>query len=559
MVLDDNDDNSKTDLPKTEAEDREEMPAAPAEDWADLAEAGPREVKPGDIVQGVVAGVNNEGVSVDLGAKLEGLIPRGEFGSEADLPQIDELIDVAIVRIDDEAGIIKVSKRRADFARTWLHLEEMAQTGALVDAMVTERVKGGLRVDCGVPGFVPASQVGTRDVRNLERFVGRSLRLKVLEADRRSKKVILSHRQVVEAERDLRKAETMAKLEEGAVVEGTVRSLTKYGAFVDLGGVDGLLHVSEMAWTRINDPAEVLKVGETIQVTVLEVNPETGKISLSRRQILPDPWKEAARKLRSGQLVKARIVRVVRTGAFAALLDAGIEGFIPISEMSSRRINDPSEVVKEGQEVDLRINDIRVEARRMSLSLVGAEQEKERQEYRSYMNQQKEAPLTLGDKFGALFQQLEVDADVPSREEVQTDKEAAAAVHHLIEVPDAETVAEQQNLEATASELAMTEEEALPADDESALEAIPAENDTEAEALDELEPGEPEEILEAEAVATEVEVEPVAPEPAEAKPKAPRKPRVPKPAAATPTEPAEAKPKAPRKPRAPKTPEAPEA
>lgn len=461
------------------------------EHWADLAEAGPLEVKPGDIVSGLVAGVSNEGVSVDLGAKLEGLIPRGEFATEADLPATDERVDVCVVRIDEEAGIIKVSKRRADFARTWIRLEEIAGTGELVDAMVTERVKGGLRVDVGVPGFIPASQVGTRDVRNLERFVGRSLRLKVLEADRRSKKVILSHRQVVEEEREKRREETMANLEEGAVVEGKVRSLTKYGAFVDLGGVDGLLHVSEMAWTRIKDPSEVLKVGETIQVTVLEIDQESGKISLSRRQILPDPWKEAARQLRTGQLVKAKITRLVRTGAFAQLQDAGIEGFIPISEMSSRRIADPSEVLSVGQEVDLRINEIRVEARRMSLSLTAAEQEKERQEYRDYMKGQPQAKVTLGDRFGDLLQQLDVSDSGVGREEQQTDKETAAAVTQVVGLPDQETAAEQQNIEATASELAMSEEEIAMPEGQAELESVPAEDDTEAEALDAVEPEEP--------------------------------------------------------------------
>ncbi len=181
--------------------------------------------------------------------------------------------------------------------------------------------------------------------------------------------------------------------------------------------MDGLLHVSEMSWTRIKDPSEVLKVGDTITVTVLEINPETEKISLSRRQILPDPWKEAARKLRPGQMVKARITRVVRTGAFAQLDEAGIEGFIPISEMSSRRINDPNDVVSVGQAVDLRINDIRVEARRMTLSLSAAEQEKERQEYRDYMKSQKQAPVTLGDRFGDLLQGLDIPSDTAEAEE----------------------------------------------------------------------------------------------------------------------------------------------
>lgn len=396
------------------AEPAPEPVAEPAEeiaDWASMAEAAPPDFKHGDIVEGIVVGVSNDGVCVDIGAKLEGLIARSEFPSQDDLPAMGDTIEVAVMKTDEDAGIVKVSKRRADFERVWNELEESAKSGELIDAMVTERVKGGLRVDLGVSGFIPASQVGTRDVRNLERFVGRSLRLKVLEADRRSKKVILSHRQVVEEEREKRREETMAKLEEGAVLEGKVRNLTSYGAFIDLGGVDGLLHVSEMSWTRIKDPSEVLKVGDTIHVTVLEINADTGKISLSLRQILPDPWKETARKLRVGQMVHGRVTRVVRTGAFAQLDGLDIEGFIPVSEMSQRRINDPKDVVSPGQEVDLKINDIRVEARRMSLSLVAAEAEKERQEYRSYMSQQSESRITLGDQFGDLFQKLDVPAE----------------------------------------------------------------------------------------------------------------------------------------------------
>ncbi|MBU0610614.1 MAG: 30S ribosomal protein S1 [Armatimonadetes bacterium] len=460
MFADDNDDQSKleptADTLETDAGDDTED-EGPQEDWAELAEAGPAEVKPGDIITGVVAGVNNEGVSVDIGAKLEGLIPRGEFASEADLPKVDDEIAVCVVRIDDEAGIIKVSKRRADFAQTWIRLEEAAQSGELVDAMVSERVKGGLRVDVGVPGFIPASQVGTRDVRNLDRFVGRSLRLKVLEADRRSKKVILSHRQVVEEEREKHREETLANLEEGTVVEGKVRNLTNYGAFVDLGGVDGLLHVSEMSWTRIKDPSEVLKVGESITVTVLEINAETGKISLSRRQILPDPWKEAARQLKPGKMVKARITRVVRTGAFAQLQEAGIEGFIPVSEMSSRRINDPSDVVSAGQEVDLRINDIRVEARRMTLSLVAAEQEKERQEYREYMKSQKQAPVTLGDRFAHVFEGLTAPAESAASEAPAAEGEPAPA--------PVEEAAPEEAAPAAEEEAAVTEEVATESAD----------------------------------------------------------------------------------------------
>ncbi|MHB8994178.1 MAG: 30S ribosomal protein S1 [Armatimonadota bacterium] len=503
MVYDDNEDSK---IPETASDAAAEETAAqaPAEesvsaeepsedmaDWAEMAEAAPPEFKHGDIVEGIVVGVGPEGVSVDIGAKLEGLISRAEFPSQDDLPKNGDTIDVAIMKTDEDAGVIKVSKRRADFERVWNELEESAKSGELVDAMVTERVKGGLRVDLGVSGFVPASQVGTRDVRNLERFVGRSLKLKVLEVDRRAKKVVLSHRQVVEAEREAKREETMAKLEEGAVLEGKVRNLTPYGAFIDLGGVDGLLHISEMSWTRIKDPSEVLSVGETINVTVLEINAETGKISLSRRQILPDPWKEAAKKLRPGQMVHGHITRVVRTGAFAQLDGAEIEGFIPISEMSDKRINDPKEVVSPGQEVDLKINDIRVEGRRMSLSLVGAAAEKERQELKTYMNKQPEAKLTLGDKFGALFQQMDVSAEPPAKEETETVREQAASVPQVVQVPDAETAAEQDNTEASPSELALSEE-AAPADESRVdLDEVPADDDTEAAALDNVQPEEP--------------------------------------------------------------------
>lgn len=444
MMADVNDKELKQDVADEgqQAEDRGEATMA---NWAEVEGAAPFSFTPGEIVEGVVVGITNEGVAVDIGAKYEGLVSRAEFAATEELPAIDSKLEVAVMRIDEENGVVRLSKRRADFQRVWNDLEEKARTGGIVDAMVTDRVKGGLRVDVGVPGFVPASQVGTRDVRSLERFVGRSLRLKVLEADRKSKKVILSHRVVVEEERERRREETLSKLEEGAVVEGKVRNLTSYGAFIDLGGVDGLLHVSEMSWSRIKDPSEVLHVGETIQVTVLEIDREKDKISLSLRQILPDPWKEAARKLRPGQLVQARITRVVRTGAFALLKDADIEGFIPVSEMSSRRISDPSELLKPGQDVDLKIMDIRIEARRMTLSLQAAEQERERQEYQDYMATQERATVTLGDRFGALLKQV-------GNAEAQT--EAAAKPDTPAPGPDGQEGADAPEAPPTAGDAA---------------------------------------------------------------------------------------------------------
>jgi ribosomal protein S1 len=439
------DPDEKDDLFEAEDDDEERMPA----DWAESMDAAPVELKEGQIVVGTVIAIDPAGVLVDVGAKLEGFIPRSEFASEADMPKPDDQVEVAVVRVDDEHDKIRLSKRRADFERVWNELEELAKTQGTVEATVTERVKGGLRVDVGVPGFVPASHVGTRNVRNLERFVGRVLRLKVLEADRAAKKVVLSHRELVEEEREERRKETLARLEPGAICEGKVRNITNYGAFVDLGGVDGLLHVTEMSWTRVSHPSEAVRVGDTVRVVVLEIEDGGNRISLSMRQILPDPWKEAASKLKINSIVKARITRVVRTGAFAQLLEAGIEGFIPIRELSERRIGEPSEVVQVGQDVDLRILEIRKEARRMSLSLVAAEQEKEREQYRQFMDAQVSDRPTLGDRFGAVLQ-----AALQTAEPEEPAQEAAAE-----EAPAAEPAPEAAPAQEPAAPEAPSESE----------------------------------------------------------------------------------------------------
>jgi len=369
-------------------------------DDVDLDEVGPAELKPGDIISGVVVSVTEEGVLVDVGDKAEGIVPVYEFLDRSEIPSRDDTIEVAVVKLQDEEGMTILSKKRADYERVWNRVISALETGEVLDAMVTDRVKGGLRVDLGVSGFVPASHVATRDVRNLDRFVGRSLRLKVLEADRQRKKVVLSHRLVVEDERRQRRQETMDRLQEGLVCEGKVRNITDYGAFIDLGGVDGLLHVSEMSWGRVDHPSDVCSVGDTLRVVVLDIDRERDRISLGRRQILPDPWKEIGKHVRPGSMVTGRISRVVRTGAFVELLEYEVEGFLPIGEMAERRIDSPSEVIEEGQEVQLKVLKLRPQARRMTLSLVAAVQEQERQEMQQYMADEAAPKPTLGDQFG---------------------------------------------------------------------------------------------------------------------------------------------------------------
>ncbi len=409
-------------------------------------DAGPKPLAVGDLVTGVVAQVTSEGVLVDVGGKSEGMIPKYEFGDEADLPERDSSIEVAVVKTGDDDGGLVLSKKSADYERMWNRIVEAAQTGDILDAMVTERVKGGLRVDLGVSGFVPASHVATRDVRNLDRFVGQALRLRVLEADRQRKKVVLSHRLVVEEERKQRREETLNSLHAGLVCEGKVRSIANYGAFIDIGGLDGLLHVSEMSWGRVGHPSEVCKVGDTLSVVILEIDANRDRISLGRRQILPDPWKEAAKKIRTGEIVKGKISRIVRPGAFVELPELGIEGFLPIGELADKRIENASEIISEGQEVQLKVLKLRPDARRMTLSLIAAQQEQERQEYQKYMADSDSDTVTLGDQFGDLLGAVTV---------VEGEQEA---VEEAEEAPAAEAVAEEAVAEEAVAEEAVAEE-----------------------------------------------------------------------------------------------------
>jgi ribosomal protein S1 len=405
--------------------DGDEEPVAPQTMDMEALEASLRPVRPGDVIEGTVVEVSDSGVVVHVGGKYEGVIPTHEFPGPTEMPGVGDKVGVAVIRISDEEGQVTLSKRKADYENVWVRIQAALETGEPVTAMVTERVKGGLRVDLGVSGFVPASQVSTRNIRDLDRFVGRSLRLRIIEADRRQKKVILSHRQIVEEDRQKRREETLSRLREGMVCEGKVRSITDYGAFVDLGGVDGLLHISEMAWTRVKHPSEVVKVGDTIQVAIIGIDRERNRISLSRRECMPDPWNEAAQRFNPGALVKATITRLAKSGAFARLEDAQIEGFIPISELAERRISDPGEVVSAGQVLDVKIISLRPDERRMTLSLAEAEQEKERQEYRDYIAGQTTSRPTLGDQFGKILSEVQTSmegTEPPAGEETEEEE-----------------------------------------------------------------------------------------------------------------------------------------
>ncbi|MBV6458244.1 MAG: Polyribonucleotide nucleotidyltransferase [Fimbriimonadaceae bacterium] len=329
----------------------------------------------GDRVEATVIQVEKDRVFVDLGTKSEGVVPLAELtdqniDSAHGLVKVGDKINVVVIRPEGSEGNPIVSKKRADFEENWDRIERAFREGVMLTAPVVDRVKGGLVVDIGLRGFVPATHVGSGKLRNIERYLGETLDLKILEIDRERKKVVLSNRQAEEARRAAIKDEIFTKVQPSDILDGTVRRLTDYGAFIDLGGIDGLLHISEMSWMRINHPKEVLKEGQKIKVMVLRLDPSIGKISLGLRQVLPDPWNLIKQNYKIGQKLPVTIGRIVQSGAFIKLPE-GAEAFLPISEMSNRRINKPQDVIEEGQEFEVTIIDLRPDERRMVLSLRG--------------------------------------------------------------------------------------------------------------------------------------------------------------------------------------------
>lgn len=365
-------------------------------------------LEPGQIITGTVVQVSDDEVMVDVGYKSEGRIPHHEIGlrpgeTPQSILQVGDDIDVYVMKVEDAEGNVLLSKRRADNRLVWEKLESLQESGEVIEATVTERVKGGLLVDVGLRGFVPASHVDRNYVENLEEYVGKTLRLRVIELDRQRNNVVLSHKVVLEEEYEKAKEDAFKTLKEGAIIPGVVRRLVDFGAFVDIGGgVEGLLHVSEMAWSRVNHPRDVLSEGDEIQVMVLEVNPERERISLSLKETLPDPWDTVDERFAVGDVVPCTITRVVDFGAFAKLED-GVEGLIHISQLADRHVASPSEVVKPGDEVQAKVISLDKRARRIGLSLREAAPRPKKQQSapreQTFSDPNRDDSVTLGDVF----------------------------------------------------------------------------------------------------------------------------------------------------------------
>jgi small subunit ribosomal protein S1 len=340
-------------------------------DFGALFEESMRAVRPGEIVRGRVVLVSRDFVTVDIGFKSEGQIPVQEFldrSGNVDVRPGDE-IDVYFDGTDTEHGGVVLSRAKAEQLKVWREIEEAFQRDGAVEGTITGKVKGGLKVDVGVPAFLPGSHADLRPVRNLDRFIGQRGRFAVLKFNRARGNVVVSRRAVLEREREQLKEETLKVLEEGVILEGIVKNITDYGAFVDLGGLDGLLHVTDMSWGRLSRPSDVVQAGERVKVVVLKYDPERGRVSLGMKQIMPDPWATVAERFPVGTRAHGKVVSLADYGAFVEL-EPGIEGLVHISEMSwTKRVTHPSKIVEPDQEVDVIVLDVDPANRRVSLGL----------------------------------------------------------------------------------------------------------------------------------------------------------------------------------------------
>ena len=424
--------------PPAQAGGTEEEPAGPQEDSKQEMEGSVAPLASGQIVEGLIVHMDDDGALVDVGTKSEGHIPVSELSNgtttdDGKVLEVGDRISVYVVRPEDDEGNPVLSKKRADYERVWRRVIDAHEKGEVLSAMVTDRVKGGLVVDLGLRGFLPASHVRTRNVHALDRFIGQSLKVKIIEVDRGRKRVVVSHKNAIEEDRQRRREKTLASLEENKVYRGIVRRVTDYGAFVDLGGLDGLLHITEMSWTRIKHPSEAVKVGEKIDVMVLRLDREQNRISLGLKQILPDPWEDVPKRYKVGQVVHGTITRIVPFGAFVRL-DSGIEGIIPNAELPGGRGKRAQDVLSADQEVDVKVINIRANERRMTLSLRQFEQAQERQQLKDFMQRQEdESRVTIGDLFGSVLAESQAARQ-------QSEEALAAAEEDTVEEPAPEAV-----------------------------------------------------------------------------------------------------------------------
>jgi len=336
----------------------------------DIYEESFKNLKEGGVVEGTVVAIQQAGVVVDIGYKSEGLIPVGEFSSnEIAALKVGERIQVYLEEREDNEGNLILSKEKAAKMKVWEVLEKSFEKGEVVEGKMVSKVKGGMMVDIGVKAFLPGSQIDLHPVRDLDSLVGKTFPMKIIKMNHRRGNIVVSRRVLLEESRDKKRRAAMATLEDGQLIEGTVKNITEYGAFIDLGGIDGLLHITDMSWGRVNHPSEILSVGDRIGVVVLKYDKETGRVSLGLKQKTPDPWGRVEEKYPVGTRIQGKIVSITDYGAFVEL-EAGIEGLVHISEMSwSHEVRHPSKLVSVGDQVEVVVLMVDRENRKISLGM----------------------------------------------------------------------------------------------------------------------------------------------------------------------------------------------
>jgi small subunit ribosomal protein S1 len=327
----------------------------------------------GDVVTGQVVRIDQDEVLVDIGYKSEGVIPSNELSirktvKPSEEVELGEEVDALVLTKEDQEGRLILSKKRARFEKAWRKIEQAAETGEPVTGTVIEVVKGGLILDLGVRGFLPASLVDIRRVQNLDEFMGQQLECKVIELNRSRNNVVLSRRAVLEEERKEVREQILGRLQPGQVVEGKISNIVDFGAFVDLEGIDGLIHISELSWSHVNHPSEVVSIGDTVRVKVLDIDRERQRISLGLKQTQEDPWQRVLNDYKEGDVVDGKVTKIVAFGAFVQILP-GVEGLVHISELAQHHVESPAEVVRPGDELKVKILEVDESRRRLSLSV----------------------------------------------------------------------------------------------------------------------------------------------------------------------------------------------
>ncbi|MFC5559638.1 30S ribosomal protein S1 [Ureibacillus thermophilus] len=368
-----------------------------------------REFHEGDIVKAVAAKVEDKAVTVTIeGAPFDGIVPISELSSlhvekASDVVSVGDELELMITKIEDENFVL--SKRKVDALKAWDKLEELYEKGEVFEAEVKDIVKGGLVVDLGVRGFVPASLVEDYFVEDFEGYKGKTMKFKITELDKEKGRLILSHRAVVEQEKENKKKQLLESIKPGDVLIGKVQRLAPFGAFVDIGGVDGLVHISQVAHEHIEDISTVLKEGQEVNVKVLSVDPANERISLSIKETLPGPWENISKRVSTGQVLTGTVKRLVSFGAFVEVFP-GVEGLVHISQISQKHINTPHEVLKEGQEVQVKVLDVNEQEKRLSLSIKALEEDSKEQEEFDYQLPEETTGFSISDVIGDQLKKL---------------------------------------------------------------------------------------------------------------------------------------------------------